>query len=64
MSYRVPYYCSNCFFAASVDIKKGVEAPIWFTCPNCGLNEFRKTKLNFVPLHIFVMVSEVELRQL
>jgi hypothetical protein len=64
MTYRVPYYCSNCYFAASVDINKGIEAPLFFDCPNCGLALFKKKKLDYMPVHKFVMVSEWELKPL
>lgn len=53
MVYTVTYYCGNCYYAAKVHIERGKEAPMYFECPNCGLDCFRKTKLNYVPVNEF-----------
>ena len=49
MIYTVNYYCYNCYYAAKVHIQRGTEAPLYFECPNCGRNEFKKTDKNRKP---------------
>jgi DNA-directed RNA polymerase subunit RPC12/RpoP len=45
--YLMPYKCSNCYYTCCVWIPRGIEAPNWFECPRCGLNELRKTSHEF-----------------
>ena len=51
MIYTVNYYCYNCYYAAKVHIKRGMEAPLYFECPQCGLaqGQFKKTDKNRKP---------------
>ena len=61
--YCMKYFCENCYFVCNVWIPKGVESPAWFKCPNCELNELKKTNKRFDTI-VLVHLDMTEGREL
>lgn len=63
-TYCVNYRCSNCYRMFLVQIPKGREAPLFFSCPNCEMKELRKTDREITGnLFIYDMINEFEIER-